>query len=1121
MPPAKLHLGPRRNLCSLCRLLLHAKKRGWEVPDGWRAYSQAGKLDPKSPTGKMAHLKNKAEKLKRQRERLESIEAGLAAGLKEEPGRQGKSQALKNVVLYDIPTTAGQKKDTSGPLPTSYSPRYVEAAWYPWWVKEGFFKPEYQHQLPHRKPETFSLSIPPPNVTGSLHLGHALTVAIEDALVRWKRMQGYKVLWVPGADHAGIATQAVVERKIWKERGALRQDLTREEFLQEVWNWKEEKGNEIFQQLKVMGASLDWDRVCFTMDSGFSQAVTEAFVRLHEQGLVYREKRLVNWSCALRSALSDIEVENRQLGGRTELSVPGFQGKVPFGVLVTFAYKVEGEEGEADEELPVATTRPETMLGDVAVAVHPDDSRYTHLHGKRLCHPFTGRLLPIITDSMVEQDMGTGAVKVTPAHSHADYELGHGHGLPSVSVIAEDGTMTAECGEWLQGLNRFAAREKLLAALKERGLYRGTKEHPMVLPLCSRSGDVIENLLKSQWFVRCEAMAQKALEAADSGCLKFTPTFHEKRWRNWLSNISDWCISRQLWWGHQIPAYRVLVSGSPDIGEQEGTDGLWVVGRTEEEARRKATGMLGKSEEALELVRDADVLDTWFSSGLFPFAALGWPHKTGDLQQFYPNSLLETGSDLLFFWVARMVMLGEQLTGELPFSQDEQECDSGSRTEVLSRAVSVLQVFLHSMVRDAHGRKMSKSLGNVIDPLHVIQGASLQVLQEKLQNSNLDPREVDIAMEGQRQDFPQGIPECGTDALRFALCSYYAQGDSINLNVAAIETANRFCNKVWNALKFSLAALGEGFTPLRAEEVLPSSPMDRWILSRLCHTAKDCAQQLEECELHSAASSVHLFWLHNFCDVYLESVKPVLRSGDPAQLQSARQTLYSCADLALRLLAPFMPFLTEELWQRLPKMDSQAPPSICVARYPSPEHLAHWSHPEEEVNFLLVQEVVKVVRSLRAAYQLTKARPAVYLVCSEPVSRGVYEKYQEPLQTLSLAGSLRILPDCEGAEPPAHCVAVRTNDHTSIYVDLQGLVDAPKELLRLTSRQQKLERQLASLTARVQEARYQEQASLKTQSDHQQKISLLRSELERIEQAMGTFRKMAVRQGSGPDRTES
>ncbi|XP_062978344.1 valine--tRNA ligase, mitochondrial isoform X2 [Elgaria multicarinata webbii] len=1093
MSSAQLRSGPSRNLCCLCRLLFQTEKRHRVVPGGCRSYSQVSQPDRHGHGGKMAHLKNRAEKQKRQRERLESIEAGLGAGVKEEPSSQGRGQASKNTALYDIPTEAGQKKDTSGPLPTSYSPRYVEAAWYTWWVKEGFFKPEYQHRLPHRKPEMFSLSIPPPNVTGSLHLGHALTVAIEDALVRWKRMKGYKVLWVPGSDHAGIATQAVVERKIWKERGALRQELSREEFLQEVWNWKEEKGNEIFQQLKVMGASLDWDRACFTMDSGFSQAVTEAFVRLHEQGLVYRDRRLVNWSCALRSAISDIEVENRLLQGRTELSVPGVQRKVPFGVLVTFAYKVEGEDGL---KLPVATTRPETMLGDVAVAVHPDDPRYTHLHGKRLCHPFTGRLLPVITDPLVEREMGTGAVKVTPAHSYADYDLARGHGLPLVSVIAEDGTMTAECGEWLQGLNRFLAREKVLAALAERGLHQGAKEHPMALPLCSRSGDVIEILLKNQWFVRCEEMAHRALEAVESGGLKFTPRFHEKKWRTWLLNTRDWCISRQLWWGHQIPAYRVTDPGAPVKGEE--SEGLWVVGRTEAEARRKAAGMLGKSEEDLELVRDADVLDTWFSSGLFPFASLGWPHQTGDFQQFYPNSLLETGSDLLFFWVARMVMLGKQLTGELPFSQ----------------------VFLHSMVCDAHGRKMSKSLGNVIDPLDVIHGASLQVLQGKLQKSNLDPREAAIAMKGRQRDFPQGIPECGTDALRFALCSYSAQGDNVNLDIAAVENASRFCNKVWNALKFTLAALGEGFAPLDPEKVFPSAPMDKWILSRLYHTAEECAQRFEACELHSVTSSVHLFWLHNFCDVYLESAKPSLRSEDPARLHSTRQTLHSCMDLALRLLSPFMPFLTEELWQRLPKMDSQAPPSICVAKYPDTEHLAHWCHPEEEANFLLVQEAIRAVRSLRATYQLTKARPTVYLVCPEAAPCGVYENYQEPLQTLSLAGSLRFLPDSEGAEPPDSCVAARVNNHTTIYMDMQGLVDPQKELLRLSSKQQKLEQQLAGLTARVQGARYQEQVSVKAKSDHQQKIFLVRSELERIGWATATFQKMGGRQGSSPERTE-
>uniref|UniRef100_A0A8C6V9K3 Valine--tRNA ligase, mitochondrial n=1 Tax=Naja naja TaxID=35670 RepID=A0A8C6V9K3_NAJNA len=841
--------------------------------------------------------------------------------------------------------------DTSAPLPTSYSPRYVEAAWYPWWVKEGFFKPECQQHLPHRKPEMFSISLPPPNVTGSLHLGHALTVAIEDALVRWRRMQGYRVLWLPGSDHAGIATQAVVEKKIRKERGVLRQDLSRDEFLQEVWKWIEEKGNEIFKQLKEMGASLDWDRACFTMDS---VTVTEAFVQLHEQGLIYRDRRLVNWSCALQSAISDIEVENRQIERRTKISVPGLEDKVLFGVLETFAYKVEGEESM---ELLVSTTRPETMFGDVAVAIHPDDSRYLHLHGKRVCHPFTGRLLPIITDPAVEPQMG--AVKVTPAHNHVDYKLAQRHNLPLISVVAENGTMTAECGEWVQGLHRFLAREKVLAALKEKGLYRGAKDHCLVLPVCSRSGDVIELLLKNQWFVRSEAIAQSALEV----------TLQFGRGGVGWGSLCDWCISRQLWWGHQIPAYRVMIPGSPDL-----------------------------EEVSINLSNYADVLDTWFSSSLFPFAALGWPHKTEDLQQFFPNNILETGSDLLFFWVARMVMLGKQLTGELPFSQ----------------------VFLHSLIHDAHGRKMSKSLGNVIDPLDVIHGASLQVFF--------------------LQNFPQGIAESGSDALRFALCRYDAHGEKFSplvLQLNSIEKASHFCNKVWNALKFTFAALGEEFAPLDPQQVFPSFPMDQWILSRLYHTAEYCAQHFENYKLHSAANAVSLFWVQDFCSTYLESVKPILRTGDPVRLLSTQQTLYNCVDLALRLLSPFMPFLTEELWQRLPKTHLESSPSICVARYPSREHLRHWCNPEEEANFLLVQQIIQVIRCMRATYQLTKARPTVYLACSETAPWAAYEKYQEPLQTLSLAGSVNILPNSEEVDLPLNCLAVKVNGHTSIYMDLQ------------------------------------------------------------------------------------
>ncbi|KYO19901.1 valine--tRNA ligase, mitochondrial [Alligator mississippiensis] len=1080
-----------RCLSSLHQLLqLWTRPGPWAIPPGWRASS-----DSRISAQNWTQLKNKAEKQKRQHKRLESIEAGVAQK-SAVPQRRSKAWVPKDVVLYDIPTAPGQKKDTSVPLPASYSPRYVEAAWYSWWEKEGFFKPEYQSQQPQRKAETFSLCIPPPNVTGSLHLGHALTVAIEDALVRWHRMRGDTVLWVPGSDHAGIATQAVVERKIWKERGARRQDLTRGEFFSEVWKWKEEKGNEIFQQLKALGASLDWDRACFTMDSGFSEAVTEAFVRLHEDGLVYRAQRVVNWSCALRSVISDIEVENRQLQGHTMLSVPGCPAPVPFGVMVTFAYKVEGEE---DQELTVATTRPETMLGDVAVAVHPNDPRYLHLHGKMVQHPFTGRLLPIIVDPMVEQDMETGAMKVTPAHSRADYELGKVHGLPLISVIGEDGSMTAECGDWLQGLNRFLARDKVVSALKEKGLLRSMKGHAMVLPLCSRSGDVVEYLLKSQWFLRCEGMAQRALDAVALGHLKFTPKFHEKNWSTWLSNISDWCISRQLWWGHQIPAYQVPVTQSRGL-EKDENGVLWVVGRTEAEARKKAAGILRKPEEEVELVRDPDVLDTWFSSALFPFAALGWPHQTSDLQNFYPNSLLETGSDLLFFWVARMVMLGQQLTGKLPFSQ----------------------VFLHSIVHDAHGRKMSKSLGNVIDPLDFIHGATLQDLQGRLHGGHLDPLEAAIAAEGQKRDFPQGIPECGTDALRFSLCSHNVQGDDINLDVDAVLSSRLFCNKVWNAVKFTLKALGEGFTPQAHSQVFPCSLMEQWILSHLYNTVAYCDQWFGEYEFHCIISAIHSFWLNKFCSVYLESVKPVLSSGDQFQILQTCQTLLTCTDLGLRLLSPFMPYLTEELWQRLPKPDTGSFPSVCVASYPCADQLAHWHNPEEEANFLLVEKVIQTVRNLKMTYQLINLRLPVFLLCLNPASRVVYEEYRDPLQTLSQAGSLKLLSCPSEVQPLTGWVGSRVNDHTEVYLEVKGLVDPKVKLTQLASQKQKLEHKLSKLMAQTQTqaSNYQEKASQATQAENWMKISNLQRKLANLDEAMDRLHCLAVIQGTHPLTTD-
>ncbi|XP_014305415.1 valine--tRNA ligase, mitochondrial isoform X2 [Myotis lucifugus] len=992
------------------------------------------------PYGSPTSRRNREAKQKRLREKQAALEAGLA-GKSKAPAESSKAWTPKEIVLYELPTEPGEKKDVSRPLPAAYSPRYVEAAWYPWWVREGFFKPEYQTRLPQSTGETFSMCIPPPNVTGSLHVGHALTVAIQDALVRWHRMRGDCVLWVPGSDHAGIATQAVVEKQLWKERGLRRHELGREDFLREVWKWKED-----FQRLDqcctppspqrgwvslglVVGArDMFADKPLWAQERGRDlwaaassgglpglgprvlhygrMAVTEAFVRLHKAGLLYRSRQLVNWSCALRSAISDVEVESRSLPGPTELRLPGCPTPVSFGLLVSVAFPVDGEP---DAEVVVGTTRPETLPGDVAVAVHPDDARYTHLHGRHLRHPLTGQLLPLVTDSAVQPHVGTGAVKVTPAHSPADAELGARHGLRPLSVIAEDGTMAPACGDWLQGLHRFVAREKILSTLRERGLLRGLQSHPMVLPICSRSGDVVEYLLKSQWFVRCREMAARAAQAVESGALELSPSFHQKTWQLWFSRTEDWCVSRQLWWGHRIPAY-LLVGEPGKVGHGED---CWVVGRTEAEAREAAAALTGRPGAELTLERDPDVLDTWFSSALFPFSSLGWPQQTPDLTRFYPLSLLETGSDLLLFWVGRMVMLGTQLTGQLPFSK----------------------VLLHSMVRDRQGRKMSKSLGNVLDPRDIIRGAELQVLQEKLRDGNLDPTELAIAAAAQRKDFPHGIPECGTDALRFALCSHGALAGDLHLSVSEVLSSRHFCNKVWNALRFIFSALGENFTPQPAEELCPASPMDAWILSRLARTARECERGFLTRELPLATHALHHFWLHSLCDVYLEAVKPGLSHGP--RPPGPPQVLFCCADVGLRLMAPFMPFLAEELWQRLPPgPGGPRAPSISVAPYPSAQSLERWHRPELERRFSRVQEAVQALRALRATYQLTKARPRVLLQSSEPGEQGVFEAFLEPLGTLGRCGAVGLLP--AGAAAPSGWAQAPLSDSVQVYMELQG-----------------------------------------------------------------------------------
>ncbi|XP_073081288.1 valine--tRNA ligase, mitochondrial isoform X6 [Manis javanica] len=965
-----------------------------------RGFPRSHPLSTQSePYGSSISRRDSEAKQKRLREKQAALEAGTAR--KSKPFAESiKAWTPKEIVLYEIPTEYGEKKDVSQPLPPAYSPWYVEAAWYPWWVQEGFFKPEYQTRLPQATGEAFSMCIPPPNVTGSLHIGHALTVAIQDALVRWHRMRGDQVLWVPGSDHAGIATQAVVEKQLWKDRRVRRHELSREAFLREVWKWKEEKGGEICEQLRALGASLDWDRECFTMDAGFSVAVTEAFVRLYKAGLLYRNRQLVNWSCALRSAISDIEVESRPLPGRMELQLPGCPTPVSFGLLVSVAFPVDGEP---DTEVVVGTTRPETLPGDVAVAVHPHDSRYTHLHGRQLRHPLTGQLLPLIIDSTVQPQVGTGSSPICGPGE--DYVCTEGAGpVPG----------PPEPPHGAAHLQPF------------RGRGRIPTEEPVVCPL---PGD--------------GAPSCPGCRVGDPGAQSI------------------------------LPSEELAALVCPHWGERED---FWVVGRTEAEAREVAADLTGRPGAELTLERDPDVLDTWFSSALFPFAALGWPQETPDLARFYPLSLLETGSDLLLFWVGRMVMLGTQLTGQLPFSK----------------------VLLHTMVRDRQGRKMSKSLGNVLDPRDIIHGVELQVLKKKLQDGNLAREELAIAATAQSEDFPHGIPECGTDALRFALCSHGALAGDVHLSVSEVLSSRHFCNKIWNALRFIFNVLGDNFMPQPAEELAPLSPMDAWIMSRLASTARECERGFLARELPLVTHTLHHFWLHSLCDVYLEAVKPVLRRS-PRPL-GPPQVLFSCADVGLRLLAPLMPFMAEELWQRLPpRPGSPLPPSISVAPYPSARSLETWHQPELEQSFSLVQEAVQALRALRATYQLGKARPQVLLQSSDPREQVLCEAFLEPLGTLGHCGAVSFLPP--GAVAPSGWAHVPLSDTIQVYMELQGLVDPQTHLPLLAARRHKLQKQLDGLVARA-------PSEGEAETQRQQRLSSLQLELSKLDRAAFHLRQL-------------
>ncbi|KIK07612.1 hypothetical protein K443DRAFT_673192 [Laccaria amethystina LaAM-08-1] len=963
---------------------------------------------------------NSKSAAKKEAKRLEK-EAKLAAkSAKAAPSAEKKVKAVKKddtEAPFVNTTPKGEKKDLSEPMAAGYNPLAVESSWYDWWSAQGFFKPQLTADGKPKPEGQFVIPCPPPNVTGSLHIGHALTVAIQDGLIRWNRMLGKTTLFVPGFDHAGISTQSVVEKRLYKTEGKTRHDLGRERFLETVMDWKNDYQSRITNQLHRLGGSYDWDRVAFTMDPKLSKAVIETFCRLHEDGIIYRANRLVNWCIKLNTTLSNLEVEQKQLTGRTLLNIPGYDAKerFEFGVITSFAYPIEG----SDEKIVVATTRPETMLGDTAVAVHPDDPRYTHLHGKFVVHPFVpNRRIPIVCDSIiVDMEFGTGAVKITPAHDPNDYEVGVRHNLEFINILNDDGTLNANAGVLFEGVKRFHARNKVVQLLKEKGLFVEVKDNPMQIPICSKSGDVIEPVLKPQWWVNCKPLAEEAIKRTRAGELLITPKQSENDWYRWLEGIQDWCISRQLWWGHRCPAYFVRIEGK----DQETNDGKnWVVGRTREEATERAKFLAAGAPFVLE--QDEDVLDTWFSSGLWPFSIMGWPDKTPDLETFYPCTLLETGWDILFFWVARMVLLGIHLTGKVPFNE----------------------VLCHAMIRDAHGRKMSKSLGNVIDPIDVIQGLPLEDLHQKLYEGNLDEKEIVKAKAGQKKDFPKGIPQCGTDALRFALCAYSGGGRDINLEILRVEGYRKFCNKIFNATKFAMLKLDGEFVPEPiAKPTGNESLVEKWIFHKLNIAAIEINQCLADRNFMAATIAVHNFWLYELCDVYIEAMKPMTdESASPATRKSAQQTLYTCLDYGLRLLHPFMPFVTEELWQRLPRRANDSTPSIMLASYPISD--SDFVFEDAEKKFDLVFSTLKAGRSLAASYNLqTDIQFFIHAQADHEA-----ELFQSQLFTI-----VALTKGCKSAEVvrqlseiPSGCGGGVVTSSIAIHTLVRGLVDLDLEI---------------------------------------------------------------------------
>ncbi len=924
----------------------------------------------------------------------------------------------------------------------TYNPQDIETRWYQHWEEQNFFAPSGTG-------DPYCIMIPPPNVTGTLHMGHAFQDTIMDALIRYHRMKGCNTLWQPGCDHAGIATQMVVERQLNAENKT-RHDLGREKFIERVWEWKEESGGTISQQLRRMGSSPDWSRERFTMDEGMSDAVSEVFIRLFDEGIIYRGKRLVNWDPVLHTALADIEVLNEEEKGS----------------MWHIRYPLGGEQ--AGSHLVVATTRPETMLGDTAVAVHPDDERYQHLIGQTLQLPLTDRRIPVIADTYVDPEFGSGCVKITPAHDFNDYEVGQRHQLELINLFNDDASLNDNCPEAYRNLDRYDARKKIVEDLKAQDLIEKIEDHTLMVPRGDRSGSVVEPYLTDQWFVDLtrdktddgrpggkQQITIPSINAVTSGRIRFVPENWEKTYLQWLENIQDWCISRQIWWGHRIPAWY------DDAGN------IYVA--ASEDAVRSKYGLAPD----LALKQDNDVLDTWFSSALWPFSTLGWPENTEALKTWYPGSVLVTGFDIIFFWVARMVMFGTRfMDGEVPFKE----------------------VYMHGLVRDANGQKMSKSKGNVLDPLDIIDGIELEALVQKRTSSLMQPH-MAPKIEGQtRKEFPDGIPGYGTDALRFTFASLAANGRDIRFDLKRVEGARNFCNKLFNATRFVLMNTEGHQVSSGDKAVTEASVVDRWIRSRFQQTAMDANQHIADYRFDLAATAIYEFIWNEYCDWYLEMTKPVLVGDDDGPGPAAtRDTLLITLENVLRLAHPVMPFITEELWQQVAPLAGTSAPTIMHQPYPEGEQDLIDEAAVQEIEW--VKQFVIGVRKIRSEQDINPGKKLNIFI--DKATSDDHKRIDAHETLICSLGRIESISFYTASDKRTES-AIALVDDLEIHIPLAGLIDKEAELKRLDKEIDRLNKEVDRLSAKLDNKGFTDKAPTQVVEQERQKLSDASSAREKM-----------------------